>query len=193
VKLYPHKPSTAHSNRPYNPGFDGLRTDTMTVVARGDYAANAGDYSTGFNHGPPDLAAAATHSWLSGTNFTGIVFQRGEYSSAHVDDGCSNTYLFGEKYINADNYDSWDGVGDAQPLYIGYDPDGSRYTRLGDPPRQDRPGLTLDYRFGSAHAGSCHFVLCDGHVWAVNYHIEPEVHRRLGNRTDGLPVDASKF
>jgi len=29
----------------------------------------------------------------------------------------------------------------------------------------------------------------DGAVWAVSYSMDPEVHRRLGNRRDDLPID----
>ena len=34
---------------------------------------------------------------------------------------------------------------------------------------------------------------CDGSVRSVSYTIDPEIHRRLGNRKDGLPIDASKL
>ncbi|RMD82546.1 MAG: DUF1559 domain-containing protein [Candidatus Dadabacteria bacterium] len=40
-------------------------------------------------------------------------------------------------------------------------------------------------RFGSAHAGGCFFVFCDGHVAFISESIDAEVHRRNGNRRDG--------
>ena len=36
-------------------------------------------------------------------------------------------------------------------------------------------------------------VFSDGSVHTVSYGIDAETHRRLGNRRDDLPVDASKF
>jgi hypothetical protein len=30
-------------------------------------------------------------------------------------------------------------------------------------------------------------------VRTINYEIDPEVHRRLGNRRDGLPIDGSQY
>jgi len=48
-------------------------------------------------------------------------------------------------------------------------------------------------RFGSAHSVGCNFVLCDGSVRMIGYTIDPEVHRRLANRRDGKPIDASQY
>lgn len=43
----------------------------------------------------------------------------------------------------------------------------------------------LPERFGSAHAGVCHFVFCDGSVRPIRFNIDRDVHRRLGQRNDG--------
>jgi prepilin-type processing-associated H-X9-DG protein len=55
------------------------------------------------------------------------------------------------------------------------------------------PGFDPRLRFGSAHASGCNFGFCDGSVRTISYQIDPEVHRRLGNRRDGLPIDGSRY
>jgi len=44
----------------------------------------------------------------------------------------------------------------------------------------------LWYRFGSAHPDGCNFVYCDGSVRLISYSIDPEVHRAVSNRRDGM-------
>jgi prepilin-type processing-associated H-X9-DG protein len=48
-------------------------------------------------------------------------------------------------------------------------------------------------RFGSAHANGCNMAFCDGSVQMISYQIDPEVHRRLGNRQDELPINGNKY
>ncbi len=142
-------------------------------------------------------------SWPDTSLVTGIVFVRSEVKVGQVTDGTSHTYAAGEKYMNPDFYQpDGDGgsassdAGDDWSMYAGQQDDVVRTTHyqplaaFETAPEQDRPGYNnrTNWRFGSTHPGGFHMVMCDGSVQSLNYSIDPEVHRRQGNREDGEVV-----
>ena len=128
---------------------------------------------------------------------SGVSYLLSRVTAASIVDGAANTYLIGEKYLNADHYTTGTGWWtDNRGMYQGEDADtcgwsvnGTDFERLR--PTQDRRGLNRDYCFGSAHADSLNMVFCDGSVRPVRYEIEPRIHALLGNRKDGQSLDGS--
>ncbi len=140
-------------------------------------------------------------------NRSGIFHYLTNVSIAQISDGTSNTYLCGEKYIDANHYLDGMDYGDDWCDYNGFDPDMLRgvcdphdYTNGGIggggsnyQPRQDLPGYANGDIFGSAHAGMCNMAFCDGSVHQISYGIAPVIHAELGNRADGQAIDASMY
>jgi hypothetical protein len=156
------------------------------VAAKNDYAICGGDVPLRGEGGPVDASPEALreYKWPSHEQFSGIAFVLSEIRVSQVSDGTTHVYLAGEKLLHGPSEQNW---GDDQTLYVGDDADVRRWTA--EPPRRDGSG-GVDYEwFGSAHAAGCVFAMCDGSVQLVNYDIDSEMHRRLGNRHDGLVVD----
>jgi prepilin-type N-terminal cleavage/methylation domain-containing protein/prepilin-type processing-associated H-X9-DG protein len=176
-----------------DPVYRPRNLGTTTMMVRADYAANAGDRSVSSVYGPDSIEAAKTFDWKGGTwefdKSTGVSFLRSRISVRDVTDGTSHTYLVGEKYIDADQYASGLDASDDSVMYQGQDVDVCRWTPLEYPPKQDTRGYTYYWGFGSAHPSACNFVFCDGSVRAIGYTIDPETHRRLGNRQDGQAIN----
>ena len=148
-------------------------------VAHNDYAINSGDADLGWT---PQVY-----------DFTGVSEYLSMVRMRDITDGTSKTYLIGEKSLNSDSYYDSEDPADDQCPYMGHDWDIARYTALDMPPMQDTPAYD-DYRgFGSAHAVGLNMAFCDGSVHMISYSINPEIHRRLGNRKDGLTIDAKKW
>ncbi len=171
------------------------------LVAKTDYAANLGDCGPlVLSQMPASLAQGDTfQGWVTG--FTGVIFVHSQLKIADVTDGCSQTYLLGEKPINSDYYLTGLDSGDDWSAFSGQQDDVNRlvaapsgiatYTYY--PPLPDTPGLNDYSGFGSAHANGLNMSFCDGSVQKINYSINPEVHRRLGNRKDGQAIDGKEF
>jgi prepilin-type N-terminal cleavage/methylation domain-containing protein/prepilin-type processing-associated H-X9-DG protein len=156
---------------------------TAPLMARSDYAANCGDQSADeLFAGPSSLAQgdSATYSWPSTTSFTGIVYQRSEIRFADIQNGTSNTILYGEKYLNPAAYLTGTDGGDNENMYVGFDNDTSRSTDY--VPLQDRRGYSNTFCFGSMHPGGVNMLYCDGSVQVIGYDINAAVFRRTGNR-----------
>ena len=164
--------------RAFNAANQPSNVDTLTVAAKGDYAANGGDDGGIY--------------WCIGPGWpcTGICFYKSEIKAADVSDGLSCTFLLGEKYLNPDWYEArpptmaQDG-GDDNSMYFGDALDSIRLTNNPlNVPRQDQAGYPGDaVSFGSPHVGSQNMALCDGSVTAISYTIDMAIYANLGNRT----------
>jgi prepilin-type N-terminal cleavage/methylation domain-containing protein len=191
------------------------------VLAHSDYAANSGDgpsHGVGPEVGAGSGAALysvgdgmtdadwVTMCYSTPVHNTGVIYRHGQCKMTEITDGASNTFLIGERYCWPDHYfDGADLIGDDQGWTEGYDYDTNRWVQVGNitaanpadrgylPPMQDTPGYSDYLRFGSAHANGFAMALCDGAVQRLSYEIDPETFRRLGNREDGLPADATKI
>jgi hypothetical protein len=221
VQLYAFK-STASGGT----GCPPANYDSVAMVARSDYAANGGDKNTrpsligsgvwGNSYcgntadcGPPPWPTEQT--LLAGVQIvqayqpTGLVYALSQVKMAQVTDGAANTYLAGEKYLTPDHYDDGKDQGDNENLFIGDNPDITRWVALSGanatyftPPRQDTPGSNASdqydyYRFGSAHPSTFSMVFCDGATRSINFTIDPNLHRLLGCRNDGQITNLSSL
>ena len=185
-----------------------LTSGTTSQVARSDYAINGGDYLAWHGPFPADLPSGdSSTSWYSTASCTGISYQRSQVTVANIRDGCSNTFLIGEKYVDSSHYSDGQDWGDNDTMYCADELDIIRWTGIygetgtstnNNLPRQDStiPGYSDSSNlqwFGSAHAAGVNMSLCDGSVRSISYSIDAEIYRRLGNRQDGLAIDGSKL
>ena len=181
------------------PGASALRIiGSVTPTNRTDYAMNAGDSRVGSNGatnahnqaGPGEnmlFTPDSFNGWFF-TKLNGVCFQRSTVKLRQITDGTSKTYLVGEKYLDPDEYLTGTDPADDQPIFVGFNVDTLRWTDT--PAMADQRGVTNRFAFGSAHPGIFVAAMCDGTLHVLSLNIDIEVHRRLGNRDEGLPVAA---
>jgi prepilin-type N-terminal cleavage/methylation domain-containing protein/prepilin-type processing-associated H-X9-DG protein len=172
-----------------NPGgFKCINADFVDKVARTDYAACAGAQNKNeINAGPPSLEAGdTTFNWANTSDHSGVSFLRSTVRLRDITDGTANTYMVGEKYLNAELYETGRDPSDNEFMLVGYDNDIFKNTF--EPPQADRRGYTHTRIFGSAHPTAFNMAFCDGSVHQISFEINAEVHRRMGTRAEGLPV-----
>jgi prepilin-type N-terminal cleavage/methylation domain-containing protein/prepilin-type processing-associated H-X9-DG protein len=210
------------------PWLVGLAQDVGTV--KSDYAASSGDSlqfdSTGM-YEPASYAAVNNALWTSTSQCqttgdrnadrnvrycqTGVMYYRSKVSLAQIEDGTSNTYLVGEKWVPSNGYLGTSNVsssewswGDNESMYTGYDWDNHRVawnpTAPQDPeffqPSQDREGFGAvlpEAKFGSAHPAAFNMVFVDGSVHTISYDVDYQAHRYCASRLDGQAIDASQL
>jgi prepilin-type N-terminal cleavage/methylation domain-containing protein/prepilin-type processing-associated H-X9-DG protein len=162
----------------------------------------------GVNGSPTQIANAKSTFDYIAQWATGIAFCGSTVKLVDVTDGTSNTYLIGEKYMDPDLYSTGMDPADNEDALMGDNADIARWVSWTappysnvvqyTPPRQDTPGLHGSgglgtWVFGAAHSTGVNMALCDGSAQMTSYTIDQEIHRRLGNRKDGQPIDAKKL
>jgi prepilin-type N-terminal cleavage/methylation domain-containing protein len=190
------------------------------LAAKTDYAASFGDVNAlDSDIGPRSLELAPTYIFkhsspgfiryaklvlksTSPTGHSGVIYQRSEIEFNQIPDGTSHTYLLGEKNLMPEAYETGLTGNDDQSMYNGHDRDNLRSTfmfRPGAegvgqprwPPQPDTSLIEYTWSFGSAHNSGWMAVFCDNSVRFLSFNIDPILHQRLGNRTDGEIADLS--
>ena len=193
--------------------FDGETwlTGTANISSSGNYAAveskilenEAANPVDFFCHGTP--ASIPERDGLYNCQ-DGTVFIRSEVEIPSISDGTTNTYLFGEKHINPEEYAGGtvrgEGVGfnTNQAAYCGYEWDNAKVafnviigglsSNIEDEialrqPQPDTPGDDGTAKFGSAHPAVFQMVYCDGSVQSISYDVDHLVHSYSASRNDG--------
>jgi len=181
------------------PSANHTQPYTNLQMARLDYAGNGGSLDGFDAEGPNSIEQVLLnrYAWKTIGNlgqlvsdnrqFSGAMFQRSKVGTRNIEDGTSNTYLVGEKFLQPKHYESGRGNNDGDWA------EGSSTSNLRssvDLPTQDRDFADdndplVPASFGSAHPIAFHMAYCDGHIASVNYNVDPLVHQYNADRRDG--------
>jgi prepilin-type N-terminal cleavage/methylation domain-containing protein/prepilin-type processing-associated H-X9-DG protein len=138
-----------------------------------------------------DLIHALCDYAASNLEETGIVRRTEPVRIADVIDGTSLTLLVADKRLNRAF------LGQPQPddnegYTAGWDKDTVRLTTRA--PARDFSGEgDGDRQFGSSHPGHINALFADGSIRPINYTIDREVFRLLGDKADGQAIGSSDF
>ena len=200
--------------------------DSSGKLMRSPY--DIGDHAVTWGAGPDVRAVVYASRWfdksiantshdmdMDALGFNGICGQRTEIRQDDVIDGTGQTYLVGEKYVNARHYLTGQDGSDWYTALTGTDvdlvnwagailskdmsDDDCKTKHLLRPPMQDRkldsptaptdPANPPPHSWGSAHPSTFNVGMCDGSARQINYVIDPAVHDLLANRQDRQVID----
>lgn len=198
-----------------------FNSNTPHSAGRSDYAVNSGHvysewHNSALGQGPKSYADAdvwtANRIWGSEQSrflqlpdgeetMTGVSYERSKVATRQIFDGLSNTYLVGERYIPATDYETGLNGGDNETWCTGFNNDNYRSTGwligfkyVAATPLNDGHTVINEItvgRFGSSHPDNWNASFCDGSVRSMSYATDWSVHRDLGNRADGNILDPS--
>jgi prepilin-type N-terminal cleavage/methylation domain-containing protein/prepilin-type processing-associated H-X9-DG protein len=165
-----------------------------------------GTTCSGSYRGPADWSEAGCLGPLPKYS-NGVIFAYSKVKPQNISDGTSNTLLGGEKALSPDLYYTGLSGADNETMFMGDNADVIRFTAYLGPndtsytgigadqnrPRRDRRGVDDWWLFGSAHAGGCNFLFCDGAVETIDYDVDPWVFNYLGGRNDKKTISRDSF
>ena len=201
-----------------------VNSSGINTAIRTDYAANAGTNQNIFwtsSSSPPLPSGGDPSRYAKGfpdmSAADGVIYTTSWVSSAELaTNGTSNTFMFGEKYLdpmhNADGLDP----GDKAQIYAGFGYECERWggqqsttaasgsfqinsTSSFTPlyvvpqgPAQSRKGMPNNTGFGSAHVDGLNMFTCDQSGHWVSYNIDPTTFAMMSSRANVNPVDTTK-
>jgi prepilin-type N-terminal cleavage/methylation domain-containing protein len=159
----------------------------------GDYGASFGtDASGSASNGAIIPTADMAHSLTTDSSGNQIIKPgwRGQVKFTTINDGTSNTLMFGEKHIRPNslrgkNEDRsiFGGQNNSLRRMAGTDPSSGNQRPLSAPDNQS--GALANSTFGGPHAGICQFVFCDGSVKSLGLDTSLDTLTALVTRSGG--------
>lgn len=176
----------------------------LTATGKCDYATNAGDGAPDQSQinswpinfaGPENLDQAnqltRNRNWpVPPSDWSGVSWLIRGIEIADIRDGTSNMFLFGEKYVSRNFYNTGEDWGDNEPIFGGFNNDNHRSTHPHWPLLRDKSEFISIGSFGSPHANGANFVFADGRVIVLSFQVDHNIYRFLGNRFDGNSIQA---
>ena len=154
--------------------------NTDEQQAETDYAGNGGELFWGFvpsgtgsnpssMTGPADYFAGTVSPGRAGWSdairrSNGVFYGTSQTTVADIEDGTTNTYLMGEKYLNSANYTTNTDAGDDQNMYTGYQDDIIRWAGTGND-RRLRAAAGPEGRSPQGHPRSSAARTAAGSTW----------------------------
>ena len=172
--------------------YGGLAAGTRR--ATNDYAGNAGTDWGEFQSGMSNPGDGQDAPICQNTNMAG---QAKTVTPAQLVHGSSTTLLLGEKCLNADDlYDpradqdsGWVSTWDMDIMRWGYVQPQRDYDNATEALNvtQGQYDWLMYYSFGSAHASSSNYAMCDGSVRPISYNVTLSVFMKLSSINWQLP------